>query len=313
MRGILSALVILAVLSIGTALANERQLAPSARQQVIPPYDGYGVAAEREYQGTQFRVTECPTTPYDYDRTVKVIAPASLDLMNARIANGILIRALYVAWRQCFVQGTGNFQGVAELGGVRVLVFQKNTLAIETDRISRDVLYTKIAFGEVKHYLAEKKEAEQRARDKAERQAANAAEALRRASERAAFWSNVRLGIFVLIGVGVVVVFGRYAPRLIAYIQYALNPHGANYHIERATRGGHSSSVDGRALATALRTKQSSVVATELATRDLKNMTRRVEKETEYLRASEELGRKTVEMERLRARVDELKNAQERS
>ena len=128
-----------------------------------------------------------------------------------------------------------------------------------------------------------------------------------------ALWSNVRLGIFVLIGIGVVVAFGRYAPRLIAYIQYALNPHEANYHIERATRGGHSSSVDGRALATALRTKQSSVVATELATRDLKNMTRRVEKETEYLRASEELGRKTVEMERLRARVDELKNAQERS
>jgi hypothetical protein len=129
--------------------------------------------------------------------------------------------------------------------------------------------------------------------------------------------NSVALGRLVsLLCVGIwVVVLSIFLSGLIplyAFLSYGEHP--AHNQIERATRGDDSIPVDGRGLAAMLRNDNPmSDFARKIGIRKLREMVGMVNREDMYLKAKEELARRTAEMEAVRARIEELERERNRS
>lgn len=123
------------------------------------------------------------------------------------------------------------------------------------------------------------------------------------------FYSTIHSIFYILIACIVAIPTFRYGPKALAYLSYMFSPHPANKIITRATQRDNSIAVSGSELASALRNVPKSITGKILATRDLNEMSVRTDQETAYLRAAENLARKTFEMEEARAIADQLKKS----
>lgn len=282
--------------------------------RVLLPYRAGALAAPEEISGAETRITECiedrewmpghyPQTRHEAHRSVSVTVPSSLDLLNGTIVNSLLLQALHVVWDQCYVP-MSSWDKSPNYLGVQVQIVQNGQIIVQTDSLTRDPTSASglVGFVKIEHTIADRIQAENRAK-----------EAAAAAISRANFWRTVVLIFWIGVAVIVAIAVVRHGPKTLAYINYFFTPHPSNYLIDRATQGDRSRPVDGNSLVGALRKTPSNPIAAMLATRDMKKRTEKVETEIEYLRTSEELARKTVEMEMARARVEELKNAQEHS
>jgi hypothetical protein len=254
--------------------------------------------------------------------------PDTLNLADPETVNGLIVAAWQKAWRDC--AGIANVDGPLRpaFNGVRVIVVQKKNIAIATDRTvvtSSGRISAPSIQNVVMERAAERLRQEQevaRQQQEVARQEQEAAtrqqllaEADRRrqiaaaeaAAERQAFTQTVTTVFWVSALVIILYWCFRFGPVVLGYVRYFFMPHPAGSIVERATRRDASHPVNGPALASALRYSPRTSTEQNLATEDLRNMTDRVRRETEFLSESEKLARMTIEMEKQRARVDELK------
>jgi hypothetical protein len=181
------------VAATGISFADSFQKAPGYDLRILAPYQDEGVGEGGEIAGARYKLSECQQrlivielfgdsyTAHDPQRTVTVFVPAALNLMNARVVNGLVVSGLRHAWAHCFAQRNRNRLGQQDFRGVRVLIVQKNELAVATGRTQLNARDNTIGVSNITHHLADQIAAREKVKIDEERQRQLAAEAEQRA------------------------------------------------------------------------------------------------------------------------------------
>ena len=320
-----------ALMPFSVAFAGDDWFRPNGSFRIVPPLSNEGYADPSSIKKASYALTRCnylrstyplfqkPLRIHEVTRIVTVSVPKSINLTDKSIVNSIVVSAWYYAWRNCFAWIEADRRILGEFSGVSVVVTQQSKKIIEAERtiVSSTGVISPAGFY---HVIFEQQRLADEAKALAEREAQDAELRRKRELARAqaeaakvAFWNKVRLFFWTIAGVIALGFIARYGPKTVAYIRYFLSPHPANSIIIRATQGDLSQPVNGLQLMKAIRHEPKNSTDESLATRDLHALARRMDRETEYQRASEVLVRKTVEMEEARARVEELKKNKEDS
>lgn len=311
------------VLECPDAQAKNRLFAPREIPKIIPPYPETGVAQPSELKRAAVHLSECrqikqseqstwrvSAGDHHRSRTAEYSVLPDMDMGDRRLVNGLVVQGLLTIYKHCFSPDYLLGVGAQEFSGARVRIKQGSRIVVETGRIERAAFYREIKVPSIRNIVIE----ERAMAEKARLASIAAAERDRRlAQERAeseAFWSNVRFLLWSCLGIAAFFAAFRYGPIVIGYVRYMFMPHPAKPLIFSATRGDSSLPLSGKELAASLRYRPASVVEAKLATRDLRRMSEDVRLESEFLRESETLARMAMDMERQRARVEELKKAQ---
>ena len=314
----------------GGAFAKGPLYEPDYDYRVFPPYQSIGIAEDKELKHVSYQLTDCvwvmtsfdlfgpATQVHKKERTVTVIAPASMDLTNERIINGLIVNGWREAWKNCFSSYVQNDTNYTEFAGVRVLVVQRKERIVQTGRVKVND-EKGIYIDEMNNLAIERKVANLQAQAEADARAKQAeADAIAQAQQleanrqaaisSAQNWQFLKTVFWLIVGLAFAALLYKYLPPLLTRIRWFFSPHPAVRELRNATRNRNATFVNPNAMADALSFAPANATEAELARKDIAKLKKDVAEKSEVLRAQEELENTVIEMERAKKRVEVLQN-----
>jgi hypothetical protein len=258
------------------------------------PYPDAGIGTWADIAPVQMRMMRCQTRPYsseiDSNREVQATLPVSMDVLDRRLVNTVLVAALHFTQENCTYRQSYFF--IDPYLSISATIVQQGEIVVRTSQTDTVRGRGSLIFDHVSNIRADRAERVETARQSQE------------AWDR--FWAKVRMYFWIAVATVVGGFFLRHLPTILTHVRYRLSPHPAISEIKLATRSRNPKPTDGRILAEALTFAPRNPVEAQLARRDIEKMHEQVKNHNEILAAHEALARKVEDMERARTRVEEL-------
>lgn len=292
---------------------------PNYDYHISPPYENAGVAEKKELRSVTYKLTDCvwKMTSFDLfqgaievhqkDRTVTLIVPASMDLTNKRIINGLMLSAWRMAWKYCFSSYVQKNRMFTDFSGVRVVVVQRKERIIETGPVLVGVDRS-IYISQLTNLAVNRKNAKIQSDQTAIAEAQLLTESRQTIKQAQETSSTFNFILIVALVVAAMIALARILPPILTRIRWFFSPHPAIRELRNATRNRNATFVNPNALADALLFSPANSTEAELARKDIAKLKKDVAEKSEILREQVELEELVIEMERKKTKVEVLLN-----